>query len=128
MNNTQILSPSISETSKKIILNHLNSFQLNDLNAVMGDYTNESVLITQDGTYRGLDAIKSFFVRLIIHFPKDKSSFDLDSLVIEDEFVYIVWHARTPSLNVPLGSDTFVICNGKIHQQTFVGQLIFIHS
>ena len=127
MNNTQTLSPSTSEASKKIILNHLNSFQHNDLNAVMGDYTNDSVLITQDGTYKGLDAIKSFFIRLIIHFPKEKSSFDLDTLVIDDEFAYIVWHARTPSLTVPIGSDTFVIRNGKIYQQSFVGQLIFIH-
>jgi len=42
--------------------------------------------------------------------------------------VYIVWHAKTPRLEVPIGSDTFVIKDGKIYQQTFVGQLNFINE
>jgi hypothetical protein len=40
--------------------------------------------------------------------------------------VYLVWKAKTPSLHVPMGSDTFIIKDGKISQQTFVGQLNFI--
>jgi hypothetical protein len=127
MNNSQTLSAPTSDLSKNVVMNHLNSFLNNDLNAVVSDYTDESVLITQEGTYRGIEAIKSFFVGLIVHFPKKQSKFDLDKLVINEELIFIVWHARTPSLNVPMGSDTFIIRNGKIVQQTFVGQLVFMN-
>ena len=108
-------------------MHHLESFQHNDLDAVISDYTNESILITQDAMYTGPEEIKIFFAGLMTHFPKQKSSFALDKVVANGGLVYIVWHANTPSLNVALGSDTFVIKDDKIHQQTFVGQLNFIN-
>lgn len=114
------------DDTKDIIIHHLGSFQNNDLAAVISDYTNESVFITQDATYTGLEEIKAFFANLMIHFPKDKSIFDLDKLVVVDSLAFIVWHANTPSLEVPLGTDTFIIKDGKIHQQTFCGQMKFI--
>jgi predicted SnoaL-like aldol condensation-catalyzing enzyme len=104
-------------------MRHLSSFQENNLQAVMSDYTNESVLITQDATYEGPDEIMAFFTSLIAQFPKQKSSFELDKIVVNGELVYIVWHGKTPSLDVPFATDTFIIKDGKIHQQTFAGQI-----
>jgi hypothetical protein len=43
---------------------------------------------------------------------------------VHGEIAYIVWKADTPSLDVPLGTDTFVVRDGKIVVQTFAGQLI----
>lgn len=114
------------EVSKKIVMRHLNSFLDNNLEAVLSDYHSESVLITQSGTYQGPDEIRTFFTGLIIHFPQQTSNFALDKLVAKNGLVYIVWHAKTPSVQVPLGSDTFIIKDGKIAQQTFVGQLDFV--
>jgi hypothetical protein len=110
-----------------VILHHLSSFQDNDLEAVISDYTNESVLITQDATYRGIEEIRGFFLSLVKHFPKQNSHFELDKLVVHDGLVFIVWHAKTPSLDVLLGTDTFIIKNNKIHQQTFAGQMKFLN-
>src|SRR5450631_3164904 len=87
---------SVEEISKKIVMRHLNSFLDNNLEAVLSDYTNESVLITQAGTYYGLEEIKTFFMGLNIHFPQQKSTFALDKLVANNDLVYIVWHAKTP--------------------------------
>jgi hypothetical protein len=114
------------EVSKNIILHHLHSFQDNDLEALMSDYTKESVLITQTADFTGPEEIRAFFVDLMTHFPKQKSSFELDKLVAYNGLVYIVWHATTPSLEVSLGTDTFIIKEGKIHQQTFAGKLTFL--
>ncbi|MGE5107551.1 MAG: nuclear transport factor 2 family protein [Sphingobacteriales bacterium] len=115
----------LSEDPKNIIMHHLSSFQESDLDALMSDYTNESVLITPDATYTGPLEIKPFFVSIMKHFPKQKSSFQLDKVEANDRLVYIVWHAKTPSLDVPLATDTFIIKDGKIYQQTFAGQLKF---
>lgn len=117
----------LSDASKNIVMHHLESFQHNDLEAVLSDYTNESVLITLDATYTGTEEIRNFFTGLMLHFPKQKSSFELDKIVANGGLVYIVWHANTPSLDVPLGTDTFIIKEDKICQQTFAGQLKFIN-
>jgi ketosteroid isomerase-like protein len=108
-----------------IIMHHLEAFQDNDLDAVMSDYTKESVLITQTATYAGPDEIRGFFTALMIHFPKPGSDFQLDKLVADDGLAYIVWHAHTPSLDVALGTDTFMLKEGKIFRQTFAGQMEF---
>ena len=116
----------LDEISTEVVMKHLSSFLFNNLEAVMSDYTNESVLITQDAIFTGPEEIRVFFTGLIIHFPQQKSNLVLDKVVANDDLVYIVWHANTPSLLVPIGSDTFIIKDGKIYQQTFVGQLNFI--
>jgi len=124
----RIKTTTADEISKEVVMHHLNSFLDNNLEAVMSDYTNESVLITRDTTYTGLEEISVFFVGLSMHFPQQKSNLVLDKVVANDDLVYIVWHANTPSLLVPIGSDTFIIKDGKIYQQTFAGQLNFINQ
>ena len=124
----RIKTTTADEISKEVVMHHLNSFLDNNLEAVMSDYTNESVLITQGATYTGLEEIRVFFVGLIMYFPKQKSNFALDKLAANNDLVYIVWHAHTPSLQVPIGSDTFILKDSKIYQQTFVGQLNFINQ
>jgi len=126
------ISPETNETtltnaSKEAVMHHLSSFVDNDLESVLSDYTDESVLITQGGTYTGLRQIRSFFTPLMAHFPKQFTSFTLDKFVAEEDFVYIVWHAKTPTLDVQLGSDTFVLKNNKIYQQTYVSRLTELH-
>jgi len=124
-NTDSITENAVTYNSKKILMNHLGSFLKNDLEAVVSDYTNESVFITQDATYTGPREIKLFFANLLEHFPKDKFDFHLDKLVVVDTMAFIVWHATTPTVEVPLGTDTFIIKDGKIIQQTFCGQLKF---
>jgi len=124
----QLKEQTIDEISKEVVMRHLNSFIDNNLEVLLSDYTNESVLITQAATYAGPEEISAFFVDFSKHFPKQKSNLELDKVVAKDDMVYIVWHAKTPSLQVPIGSDTFIIKDGKIYQQTFVGQLNYIHQ
>ncbi len=117
----------LSKESEDVLLNHLHSFASNDLDTLMGDYTEESVLITHEEIYNGKDSIRGFFTGMMEHFPADQSDFKLDKMVSNDELVFIVWHATTPSLEVALGTDTFVIKKGKILKQTFAGQMKFLN-
>lgn len=111
------------ERCKEILQRHLTSFLENDLETLMSDFTNESVLITPDTTYTGLTEIRDFFNNLMSNFPKQKSTVDLDRSVIKGEVIYIVWHGKSPSLEVPFATDTFIIKNDKIWRQTFAGQI-----
>ncbi|MFI1771644.1 hypothetical protein [Thalassobellus citreus] len=110
-------------STKAIVINHMDSFYNNDIEALMSDYTEESIVITLEQTFKGLREIRLFIDELISFFPKGKTILILDKISIEDDLGYIVWHAKTPNLDIPLGSGTFILKNGKISQQTFVGQI-----
>lgn len=111
--------------TKDIIMHHLTSFRNNDLDAVVSDYTAGSMLITREATFKGPEEIRSFFAGLMVHFPKQASNFELDQIVTGDELAYIVWHATTPTLDVRMGTDTFILKEGKIVLQTFAGEMTF---
>ena len=121
-----IIKTTDSASSMNFLMHHLNSFLSNDLDAVISDYTSESVLITPTATYTGTKEIREFFAELVKYFPKQKSNFELDRTVIKNEMIYIIWHAKSPVVNVDFGTDTFVIKDGKIHQQTYASQLQFL--
>jgi len=114
------------DITRGIILNHLQSFLNNDVEAVISDYTEDAILMTQTKTYTGPEEIKGFFWGLLVHFPKDRSGFDLEQLFVSNELAYIVWHAKTPTVHVAIGTDTFFIKEGKIHRQTFAGRFNYL--
>src|SRR6185295_6327072 len=91
----QLEKQTIGENSKEVIMRHLNSFLDNNLEALLSDYTNESVLITQAATYSGPEEISAFFVDFSLNFPKEESHFVLDKVVANNDLVYILWHAKT---------------------------------
>jgi len=121
----QVTDPSASnaEATKMLLTHHLSSFVHNDLEAVVSDYSDESVLITANANYAGRAEIRRFFAQMMVQFPTQGTNFQLDKMVVDRELVFIVWHANTPTLKVPLGTDTFVLKDGKIHRQTFAGEM-----
>ncbi|HET7323642.1 MAG TPA: nuclear transport factor 2 family protein [Halococcus sp.] len=106
-------------TTDEILDHHLTAFGEQDIDGTMEDYTDDSVVITQSGTYRGLDAISEWFEdELFTEFAKPDVSFSLDERTVEDEYAYIVWHAETPDNEYEFATDTFVIRDGNIVAQT----------
>ena len=112
---------SSDEKTKEVLDHHWKAFQANDLEGTMADYTEESVLITPDRTYTGLDQIRENFVTAFALFPKDSTTLQLDKSVVHQDVGYIIWQGAAPTLTVSFGTDTFIIQNGKIIRQTFAG-------
>lgn len=109
------------DKTKQTLDHHWVAFQANDLEATMEDYTEESVLITPNRTYRGLSEIRENFVGAFAAFPKDSSTLVLDKSVVVNDVGYILWHAKTPVFTLSYATDTFIIQNGKIVRQTYAG-------
>ena len=100
-------------------LNHyLQSFGDGDIDAVMTDYTEESVILFESTLVKGLDNIREFFRDFIENVLPPGSPFEMKHTQVVDNVAYIVWEASTDKLNFKLGTDTFVIREGKIAQQT----------
>lgn len=87
----------------------------------MEDYTEESILITPDTTYKGLEAIRQNFIRAFDAFPAGEATLTLHKSVVERDVGYILWEASAPEFDLLFATDTFIIRNGKIIRQTYGG-------
>jgi hypothetical protein len=120
---TTVTVESSEQKTKEVLDRHWKTFQENDLDGVMADYTEESVLIIPDKTITGLKALREHFASVFTVFPKDSTTLQLDKSVVHQDVGYIIWQGNAPTLKVSFGTDTFIIQNGKIVRQTFAGVL-----
>jgi hypothetical protein len=118
-------APVIDEAvTKQVFDHHVQTFKANDLDGVMADYTEESVLITPDATFKGLAAIRKNFEGAFAALPTNGTTMTVTKEVISGSVAYFVWTATTPTLNFTYATDTFIIVDGKILQQTFAGVIV----
>ena len=116
--------PSISSAqSKAIIDHHLQAFMDANIDEFMKDYTDDSVLITNDTVVRGIESIKGLVSGMMQLFPKESSTIEIDKMVVEDELVYFTWNGSSPTIDLSFATDTFIIIDNKIQKQTFAGIL-----
>ena len=112
----------MAATTQDVLTHHLDCFGKGDLAGIMADYTAASRLFTPDGVLRGSDAIRALFVRLFAEFAKPGMSFDMVRQEVDGDVAYIVWKAETADNRYELGTDTFVVRDGKIAAQTFAAK------
>jgi ketosteroid isomerase-like protein len=113
----------VTAATQDVLTHHLNCFGKSDLAGIMADYTAESRGFTPDGLLRGPDAIRRFFVELFEEFAKPGMSFEMLRQEVDGDTAYIVWKAETADNVFELGTDTFIVRNGKIVPQTFAGKI-----
>ncbi len=114
--------PTDTTTAKKVadirqvFDHHLQSFALG-LDALMSDYSDESVIQLPDRTLRGLSEIRQFFSDFLASIkPGFWEAFHVQRQVIEGDIAYLVWDAKP---FVALATDTLYVRDGKIVVQTF---------
>jgi hypothetical protein len=122
---SEVRKPSVDEVvTKKVLDHHVQTFQANDLEGVMADYTEESILITPDRTYKGLAEIRENFVQAYKALPAGGTTMTITKSVVNRDVAYIVWTAVSPTLHFKYATDTFIIVDGKIISQTFAGDIV----
>lgn len=112
----------INEAVTQTVLDHhWETFVSNDLEGVMKDYTDESVLITPDATYSGLEEIRQNFINAFKAFQTGNSKLTLNHSKVVKDVGYILWEADTPQMTLNYATDSFIIRKGKIIRQTYAG-------
>ena len=108
-----------TETSvtEAVVNNHLQAFlEQRGVAAIVGDYDDDARFCTEDRIYRGKQEIHGFFVDFLDSLPAGSiDHFSLRSRRVDGNIAYITWNVGT---DIPLGTDTFVVYNGKIVSQT----------
>ena len=110
----------MASTTQEVLTHHQKSF--GDIGATMEDYAADARFFTPDGLLRGADAIREFFVRFFEEFAKPGSSRERIRQEVDGDTAYVVWRAETADRRFELGTDTFIVRNGKIVTQTFAGK------
>src|ERR1700720_4489673 len=110
-------------TTQEVLAHHLECFGKLDLAGTMADYTDASRFFTPDGLLRGSEAIRRFFAVMFEEFEKPGMSFELLRQEVSGDTAYIVWTAETADNRFEVGTDTFIVQNGKILTQTFAGKI-----
>jgi ketosteroid isomerase-like protein len=109
-------------STRDVINHHLQAFGKRDLEGILSDYAPGAVFFTEHGPLRGVDAIRPLFEALIAGFEKPGATFSMKQQLVEGEYAYILWTAETADIVYELGTDTFVVRDGKIVAQSFSGK------
>ena len=107
--------PSATEA---VVRNHLQAFlEQKGLAAILSDYEDDACFHSETRSYRGKEEIGLFFAGFLAALPPGAiERFSLRSLRVDGDMAYITWNVGA---EIPLGTDTFVVREGKIVAQTF---------
>jgi len=98
-------------------------FVKGDVDELMKDFSEQSMLFTPDGVLEGLDSIKKFYTEVTANVLPPGSDFKISRQEVRGQTAYIVWSAESKNYRFPLGTDTFVVQDGKIIVQTFAAKI-----
>ena len=107
-----------SPATEAVVRHHLTAFlERRGVDAIVADYSEAAHFHTEAEVYVGKQEIHGFFEHFIEALPAGGiDRFELRSLHVEGDLAYITWNVGS---DIPLGTDTFVVDDGKIVAQTF---------
>ncbi len=102
-----------TDETKAVLDHHNATLEAGDVDGIMEDYTEDSVFISNlGGVAKGLEAIRGVFAMSAGKMPDVE--FGVEH--VDGEIAFVTWKAE----GIPLGTDTFVVRDGKIVAQTVV--------
>jgi hypothetical protein len=120
MNVESTVDSAVSETvvTETVVLHHLQAFlEQQGVAAIVSDYHEDARFYSESKIYRGKLEIQGFFSGFLASLPERAiDRFMLRSMRVDRSIAYITWCVGS---DIPLGTDTFVVDNGKIVSQTF---------
>jgi ketosteroid isomerase-like protein len=110
-------------STKDVLDHHIKRFGEGDLTGILSDYAPGAVLFTPDGPLRGTDGIRPLFQAMFAEFGEPGAAFSMKQQAIEGDYAYSLWTAETADNLYEVGTDTFVVRDGKIVAQSFAGKI-----
>jgi hypothetical protein len=106
----------MTRTPQEVFAHHGQALAAGDLDEIVADYADDSVVITSAGVARGKDEIRQVFVKLLDELPD--AAWDLKNLIFDGDVLFLEWTADAAANRVDDGVDTFVFRDGMIWAQT----------
>ena len=106
----------MTRTPREVFAHHGKALGAGDLDEIVVDYGDDSVLITSGGVARGKDGIRKAFAKLLDDLPN--ATWDLKNQIFDGDVLFLEWAADSAVNRVDDGVDTFVFSDGMIWAQT----------
>jgi hypothetical protein len=107
-------------STEEVLARHWRDFQAGDVESILKDYAPEAMVITPNGTRKGVAEIREAFQTMFTEImPAKTSTSKLEKEVVEGELAFIVWSGSSDKYKISFATDTFLIRGGKIVMQTF---------
>ena len=114
-----------TEETAALVARRLELIAARDVDALIAYYTADSVIFTPDGPVRGLEAIRGLFEAFFAGpFAEEVRRFEVLRQDCEGEFAYLLWSAETATASIPLATDSFVVRDGAIVQQSVAAHFV----
>jgi hypothetical protein len=129
MSKVEMLTPQMS--TKEVLERHLKCFGDGDLAGLLADYVPDTVVFRPNGfggpgggVAKGPAALRAVFSIVLAEFARPGTRFEMRQQAIEGDYGYIVWEAETAQNVYELGSDTFIVKEGKIVAQSIAAKIV----
>ena len=106
----------MTRAPQEVFAHHGKALAAGDLDEIVADYADDSVVITSAGIARGRDGVRTVFAKLLDDLPN--AAWDLKTQILDGEVLFLEWAADSAVNRVDDGVDTFVFRDGIIQVQT----------
>lgn len=101
----------------------LAAFGTGDLDALVGQYTEDAVIVTPLGAITGADNIRAMIEGILAEFGAPGTTFNLMTTQAVGDVVAFTWSAETPANSYSFASDNFVLRDGKAAYHIFAAHV-----
>ena len=108
-------------TTQKVWDHHIASWSIKDIDAILSDYSENAFVIVNNKVYEGHDQIRSVFVQLFDLFSHGINQ--IQPAVVKAQTIYILWNFHPDGFGSFVGTDSFVVEDGKIQAQMIASEL-----
>ena len=110
-----------TNTNEAVLVQHVGALVSRNLDSLMGDFTDDAVLFSPSGAFKGPENIRKFFIgALELLTPEALGNLKVIKQEIDGEYAYVLWSA---SPVISFAGDLFHIRGGKIVMQSAVFQV-----
>jgi len=103
----------------------IEAFGRGDLEALVGDYTAESTILTPMGNMVGADMARSMISGFLEEFGMQGTTFEVIRTNGTDRVAHFAWKAETPKTSYRFGSETYILDDdGKVSVHVFDGDMV----
>jgi ketosteroid isomerase-like protein len=111
-------------TTRAVLDHQMEAFGAGSADEIIKDFAEDAVLIRPEAVFRGRDAIHGVYSEMFAGlFKPDSYDFELVAEHVAGEYAYIAWRASNAESDVVMGTDTFVVREGKIVAQTYCARI-----
>ena len=109
-----------TSTTEGVLGQHVQALVSRNLDSIVQDYTDDAVVFSPNGGFKGHENIRAFFTAALEMLPPEVlNNLKVIKQDIDGEYAYVLWSAE-PGL--AFAGDTFCVRNGKIVMQSTVFQ------